>query len=516
MHEDCNRILKKPSTPAVDVTEENNQRLIEAADVSWQYYKMRNDSAIVDLFQAQLKSRLECADCGYTSITFDPFMYLSLPIPTDSIRTKDVLLCGRPGLLRCAIQLPRTALMSHVKQQLQELTGVSASRIVLADVHASKIHRKFNNFDRFDSVSNSDNLVAFELQYDIKKPLVGKVIVPVYQRVLRPEWNTQLDRWSFAATCISTPTFVLVDKHITYGDLFAALKRQIAVIADMKDASIAPKPYPFTISKVKKENGATIHHLEEYLGGSSTDRPAGDNGKVQLTPTDARNLHIVIAPGDTLSVDWDLSLCTPVSPAQPQARNGPRTFPVKNHPKYDETIATGTALASKAVTLEDCFKSFVKPERLDGSNSWRCPVCKVERDASKAISIWTLPDLLVIHLKRFTETIYTRNKLSNKIEYPVHDLDLAPFLAARPEGCTDARMPQSTKYELYAVSNHYGNLNGGHYTATTRNFTTGQWLEYDDSDAHHVADKDIVSAAAYVLFYRRIPSEEEEEMTAKL
>lgn len=505
MHEDCNRVLIKPTTPAIDITAESDQRLIDAADLSWDYYKSRNDSHIVDLFQAQLKSRLECVDCGYTSVTFDPFMYLSLPIPTDSIRTKDVLLCGRPGLMKCAIQLPRTALMFQVKQQLQELTGVSASRIILADIHASKVHRKFHNFDRFDSVSQSDNLVAFELQYDIKKPLVGKVIVPVLQRILRPDWDPKLDRWSYTPSVISTPTFVLVDKHITYGDLFNVLKRQISVIADLKDTAIASKPFPFTISKVKS-NGQTMQPLEEWLGGSSTDRPF--DGK-SATPTEARNLHIVINPGDTLSVDWDYSLATPASQAQPQARNGPRTFPIKPHPKYEETILAGNLLASKPVTLEDCFKAFVKSERLDGANSWRCPVCKVERDASKAISIWTLPDILVVHLKRFTETIYTRQKLSNKIEYPVDDLDLAPFLAPRPEGCTDDREPQSTKYELYAVSNHYGNLNGGHYTATARHFVTGQWLEFDDSDIHSIAEKDIVSPAAYVLFYRRVPSEQE-------
>lgn len=491
------------------MSDESDQKLIEAADLAWQHYKSRNDSEIVDLFQAQLKSRLECSDCGYTSITFDPFMYLSLPIPTDSVRTKDVILCGRPGILKCAVQLPRTALMSHVKQQLQELTGVSASRIVLADIHASKVHRKFANWDRFDSVSNSDQLVAFELQYDIKKPLVGKVIVPVVQRVLKPAWDAQYDRWSYTFTCISYPTFVLVDKHISYGDLLAVVKRQIACIVDMKEAAVATKPFPFTISKVRS-NGSTIQHLEEWFMGSSTERVPGSDGKLPpLTPTEARNLHVVIQAGDILSVDWDYSLCAMASSAQPQARNGPRTFPIKNHPKYEETIASGAALAAKPVTLEDCFKSFVKPEKLDGMNSWRCPVCKVERDASKSISIWTLPDLLVVHLKRFTETIYTRQKLNNKIEYPVTDLDLAPFLAPRPEGCTDDRYPESTKYELYAVSNHYGNLNGGHYTAITQNFVTGQWLEYDDSEAHTLSEKDLVNASAYVLFYRRVPSEQE-------
>lgn len=519
LHEDCNRILTKPSTPCVDVNKEDDQRLIDAADLAWTHYKARNDSQIVDLFQAQLKSRLECSDCGYTSITFDPFMYLSLPIPTDSIRTRDVLFAFRGGLLRCAIQLPRNALMSQVKQQIAQLTGVNASRIVLADVHASKVHRKFHNQDRFDSVSNSDHLVAYELQYDISKPMIGKIVVPVFQRLLKPEWDAKLDRWGSVAVCTGIPTFVMVDKHITYGDLFNAIKRQIGMIVDMNDPAIANKRHPFSICKIKL-NGQTNHKLEEWRHGSSIER---QNTGEPISPTEARNLHLVIHPGDVLSVDWDISIASAGQQPAQGSRQMPRAFPIKDHPDFAKTTALGAELATKPVSLDDCFKAFVKPERLDGTNSWRCPDCKVERDASKAISIWTLPDILVVHLKRFTETIYTRQKLTNKIEYPVHELDLAPYIAARPEGTNDPRQPIlsggaqpcTTKYNLFAVSNHYGDLNGGHYTAITQNFVTGKWLEYDDANAFAIKTEDIISGSAYVLFYKRV-TEDSEPVSAKL
>jgi ubiquitin C-terminal hydrolase len=41
----------------------------------------RNDSTIDDLFQGQYRSVVRCGECGEDSVTFDPFMYLSLPIP---------------------------------------------------------------------------------------------------------------------------------------------------------------------------------------------------------------------------------------------------------------------------------------------------------------------------------------------------------------------------------------------------------------------------------------------------
>lgn len=48
---------------------------------AWDDYLKRNDSIIIDLFHGQLKSTVCCPQCDNTSITFDPFCYLSLPIP---------------------------------------------------------------------------------------------------------------------------------------------------------------------------------------------------------------------------------------------------------------------------------------------------------------------------------------------------------------------------------------------------------------------------------------------------
>lgn len=54
----------------------DEQDAIEA----WANYLRRNKSLIVDIFQGQLRSELQCLTCGHKSIRFEPFMYLSLPI----------------------------------------------------------------------------------------------------------------------------------------------------------------------------------------------------------------------------------------------------------------------------------------------------------------------------------------------------------------------------------------------------------------------------------------------------
>ncbi|KAI4837811.1 ubiquitin carboxyl-terminal hydrolase 2 [Plasmodium brasilianum] len=80
LHEDLNLIRKKP------YYEEKLQGGVDKLDVdvaeaSWNRHKEINNSIIVDLFQGQYRSRLQCPKCKKVSITFDPFMYLSIPLP---------------------------------------------------------------------------------------------------------------------------------------------------------------------------------------------------------------------------------------------------------------------------------------------------------------------------------------------------------------------------------------------------------------------------------------------------
>ena len=78
LHEDLNRVKKKlygAPREGDDIPDEAREK------EAWEIHKNRNDSVIVDWFQASLKSTLVCPSCDRVSVTFDPFMYLSLPLP---------------------------------------------------------------------------------------------------------------------------------------------------------------------------------------------------------------------------------------------------------------------------------------------------------------------------------------------------------------------------------------------------------------------------------------------------
>ena len=79
------------------------------AKEAWDGYKQRNDSVIVDLFHGLLKSTLVCPECSKVSVQFDPFCYLSLPLPLKKERFIEVFFIPLDPQHK-AVQVSRTSL----------------------------------------------------------------------------------------------------------------------------------------------------------------------------------------------------------------------------------------------------------------------------------------------------------------------------------------------------------------------------------------------------------------------
>ncbi|KAI0448939.1 hypothetical protein F5B21DRAFT_520893 [Xylaria acuta] len=148
------------------------------------------------------------------------------------------------------------------------------------------------------------------------------------------------------------------------------------------------------------------------------------------------------------------------------------------------------------LTLDECLDEFERDEVLSEQDMWYCPRCKEHRRASKKLDLWKTPDILVIHLKRFSSSGYRRDKLETLVEFPTENLDITSRVLQIEEG-------KQEKYDLIGVDCHYGGLGGGHYTAFAKNFVDGQWYSYNDSSVSKTTTDHIVDSSAYMLFYRR-------------
>ncbi|KAJ9565237.1 hypothetical protein OSB04_001203 [Centaurea solstitialis] len=149
------------------------------------------------------------------------------------------------------------------------------------------------------------------------------------------------------------------------------------------------------------------------------------------------------------------------------------------------------------LSLYSCLEAFLREEPLVPEDMWYCPQCKEQRQASKKLDLWRLPEVLVIHLKRFSYSRNVKNKLETFVNFPLRDFDLTKYVANKNNS-------QPQVYELYASANHYGNMGSGHYTAHIKLINENKWYNFDDSHVSTVSEDDVKSNAAYVLFYRRV------------
>lgn len=211
-----------------------------------------------------------------------------------------------------------------------------------------------------------------------------------------------------------------------------------------------------------------------------------------------------------------------------------------------------------------CLTEFCKEQQLDANGSWRCPQCKVDREAKQSMTLWNLPDLLTFHLKRFSASSRWREKISTRVDFPLTGLNMREWCDKDSPLCQESN-DEAFIYDLVGVVNHIGGMTGGHYiaickatacspdgeeevaynfnganitdtdtaetcvedgvTSNTSRWHLGRskekdsatnaatkliaesaeplWLQFDDDLVEPIPPRNVVSETAYVLFYKR-------------
>lgn len=198
--------------------------------------------------------------------------------------------------------------------------------------------------------------------------------------------------------------------------------------------------------------------------------PSGGLGKPELP---------LIRPGEAIILDWsEESHDALFGGKEGRSGDGMRgtptwaNVPQMPDPELEKKRAQRRQRKKSGLTLDQCLDEFGREEILSENDAWYCPRCKEHRRASKKFELWKTPDILVIHLKRFSASRGFRDKIDELVDFPIEGLDLSGRVACPSEG-------ENLVYDLFAVDNHYGGLGGGHYTAYAKNFLTGEWNEYN-------------------------------------
>uniref|UniRef100_A0A670Z0G8 Ubiquitin carboxyl-terminal hydrolase n=1 Tax=Pseudonaja textilis TaxID=8673 RepID=A0A670Z0G8_PSETE len=395
LHEDLNRVKKKEYIELKDAAGRPDEVIAEEA---WRNHKRRNNSIIVDIFHGLFKSTLVCPECNKVSVTFDPFCYLSAPLPISKDRVMEVFFvsmdpCKKPEQYRLIV--PKAGKVLDLCQALSEHTGVPAERMMVADVFSHRFYKIYQREESLSCILDRDDIFIYEVSVScLEDPAsADAVVLPIYLR----------------------------------------------------------------------ERTQGRDYSNSYYGVVLFGHPL-----------------LVSVPRDQLSSD----------------KRYYNDTEAEGYVKHD---SMGYTPKKNPVKLQECIELFTTMETLEEENPWYCPTCKKHQLATKKLDLWSLPEILIIHLKRFSYTKFSREKLDTLVEFPIQGLDFSDFII-KPQKETDASL---YKYDLIAVSNHYGGLRDGHYTTFARNKDTGTWFYFDDSSVSAVSNNQIESKAAYVLFYQR-------------
>jgi len=145
------------------------------------------------------------------------------------------------------------------------------------------------------------------------------------------------------------------------------------------------------------------------------------------------------------------------------------------------------------LNLNDCLQKTFTTDNLDSKRT--CSYCNQKCDFTKTNTLWTLPEYLIIQLKRFEQ--HTGNKKQHFIDFTEY-LDVEPFMD------TDLleHLKTSTKYRLKSVINHTGTITFGHYYTYSRNDIDGIWYETNDRTVR--VCNNVVTSYAYILVYQHV------------
>ncbi|ETI51315.1 hypothetical protein L917_04998 [Phytophthora nicotianae] len=469
LHEDLNRVKHKPYTEVKE--SDGSQDDAAVAKEAWQRHLLRNDSIFVDHVQGQFKSTVVCPICNKVSITFDPFNCIQLELPQQLNRQIEVIFVpSEPGksMTRYLVEVPKKGSVLLLKRALSKLCGVSPSSLLAADIYQSMTYRIIGDTERLNRLREDDRILMYEVndiptedsvQYGFLYHRVGSILTGdplLFTYTASTTCAEMLEKWSeLLSTHVSQSSSAKIPVNML---------SQCVYLTDRDGVLLRNEPVP----------------------------PAADSKFL-----DFATLHNEESPDELVfvSVAWSSSMLSSSASPRPDVER------IVNHESM--RAKSSGSRSHEGISLDDCFRNFVKPETLDQANLWYCSKCKEHRQARKTMEMWRLPDVLVLSLKRFEyRNEILRDKLDVYVDFPLEDLDMSPYCLEKSDD------KDHLSYDLFAVSNHYGSMGFGHYTAFAKSWKDeGEmypgWYSFDDSLVAPAMPGQVKSNAAYILFYKR-------------
>jgi len=489
LHEDLNRIRKAPYVELPDIDDRSDMSIAGAE--AWNGHLRRNDSLVLQTFYGQFKSTCVCPQCNRVSVSFDAFNHVSLEIPQPQTnRFLPILVFGGQNSgppVRWMIQVRRGCFVTDIRQALSKQCGIPFQRLALCDVYDFNIYEILQDSKNVNAIRTSDVLAAYNVD-----PYTNTTIHVII---------TNSCQFSKGNEEKKSPR---ANEEGNNEDLFG-----FPLLTSFKASLTCKEVYQHLWEQFHYVEGIRKEWMQICITDNNGKALALFPGESSILPSDSGEKIVNFLGKDCTE---RFLFCT----IQWKMNNGAATsfdksafVKVIDHESYIQGIQQELKVRS-GVTLDQCFQTFTRPERLDENNMWYCNQCKKHVRALKTMELWRLPNVLVVHLKRFEfKHALRRDKLDTFVDFPLDGLDMSQYCGKSMDNEKSFVQDDTcAMYDLFAVTNHFGRLGFGHYTAFARSWDESGmgrdgWALFDDSSVRREVETNIVTPAAYVLFYRR-------------
>ncbi|KAL9826263.1 ubiquitin carboxyl-terminal hydrolase 32 isoform 3-T3 [Geothlypis trichas] len=479
LHEDLNRVHDKPY---VELKDSDGRPDWEVAAEAWENHLRRNRSIVVDLFHGQLKSQVKCKTCGHISVRFDPFNFLSLPLPMDSYMHLEITVIKLDGTtpVRYGLRLNMDEKYTGLKKQLSELCGLKPEQILLAEVHSSNI-KNFPQDNQKVRLSVSGFLCAFEIPIpgsptsasspvqtetstgpsangaptilmngDIPKPSLipngmPNTVVPCGTERSPPGWTLN---GHVPSLCDSPCTGYIIAVHRKM------MRTELYFLSSQKNRPSLfgmPLIVPCTVHTRKRDLYDAVWIQVSRLASPLPPQEASNHAQDcddSMGYQYPFTLRVVQKDGNScawcpwyrfcrgcriecsedracvgsayIAVDWDpTALHLRYQTSQERI--------VEEH----ESVEQSRRAQAEPINLDSCLRAFTSEEELGEDEMYYCSKCKTHCLATKKLDLWRLPPILIIHLKRFQFVNGRWIKSQKIVKFPRENFDPSAFLVQR-------------------------------------------------------------------------------------
>ena len=555
LHDEINREKINSGSLFYEPPKGEDESDITASQRFWNLFKRKNNSIIIDLFYGQIKNTTKCLTCGHISTTFEIFNILPIEIPI--LKKINVLLVPSNNIkktIKLTLFISSTALFIdlgvYIKQYIN--SGFENFRIIL--VNYTTTNAKF--------VKMSENIFNTAKKGMILVQEINNTLDEEnnLDEIDDKDMNNNPEEENSTDIGENFP-FITSIKYKNFEDLggiidtnFKSYPRVFTMGPYTKIRGLRIKifgylckyyPLPESVINLLKKNNSEYKSLNEIINSYEKDKI--DIDEIELNDIYYKQYNIIFNEkyqknnniDDNTKKDSENYLknfpfkCYLISSNSENDKlffsnnNEENQASFKDSQKINDLINLVRSKSkltiyitndsyiksfneisiiqsvkdnseNKTPTLNDALIHFSLNEKLEKENDYFCPNCKRNVNAYHKSEIFYAPPYLIFSIKRFERKYLSKTKvqllkINSELNYNIDFINLEKYIT----GPKDVHKI----YNLYAVNQHSGSNEGGHYNTACKNF--GKWYMFDDHAVFPCDDDMICVPEGYILFYRK-------------